>query len=284
MLLAVGGITFEILGETGPLPVELEPYLAKRAAPDVECRAKRAPINPVDPERLLFDSGEIWCLDQIDGGIRIVLRRGGPGGVPFQALELSGDLKHAVAVIDEGFEAGAGEPFALREPAFELWACFLLMRGRGLLVHACGLLGSDGVRVFAGQSGAGKSTLAGILTSAAAGTILSDDRLVLRRRDDTLRVYGTPWHGEARYASPRAGDLAALYFLEQAPDCELVCLARAEAAARLAAACFMAGWPRVDLQNILDQAAAVVERVPAYVLRFAPERSVVAAIGLGALA
>jgi len=283
LLLAVGGITFEIFGETGPLPAELRPYLSPSSQADVVCRARRGPVDPVDEEHLLFDSGEIWCLDEIEGGIRIVLRKGGPGGVPFQALELSDDLKNAVAIIDSYIVPLDGEPFALREPALELWACFLLMRGRGLLVHGCGLLGPDGVHVFAGQSGAGKSTLAGILTSAGAGTILSDDRLVLRRRDGAVRVYGTPWHGEARYASPASGDLSALYFLEQAAGCELVPLGRAEAAARLAASCFMAGWPRVDLQNILDQAAAIVEQVPAHVLRFAPDRSLVAAIGLGVL-
>ncbi len=275
--LAVGGITFEICGETGPLPVELVPYLSEHSAPDVECRARRGPIRQ---GRLLFDSGEIWCLDEIDSGIRLVLRKGGSGGVAFLALELSDDLTQAVSVIDDRLVADGGQAFALREPALELWACFLLMRGRGLLVHGCGLLRPEGVRVFAGPSGVGKSTLAGILTAAEAGTILSDDRLVVRAGLEAVRVHGTPWHGEARYSSAQAGDLLALYFLEQAAHSELSELGRAEAAARLAASCFMAGWPRDGLQNILDLAAGTVERVPAYLLRFAPDRSLVAAIGL----
>lgn len=279
--LAIGGLRF-LLENAGEPPAPLRPFVSRADETGLICRCHTGRVAPVDEENLLFESGGIWCLDRARGdAVRIVLRRGGPGGVPFHALELSAELDRGIAVLDpDGLPQGE-RPFGLREPLLELWACFVLLRGRGLLVHGCGLLAEDGVHLFCGASGAGKSTLARVFEQHRAGTILSDDRLVLRPDGDQTRVYGTPWHGEARYAAPGHGVLRALHFLHHAPDTEAVPLRAAEAAGRLAAVCFLAGWPRADLQCVLDQCARVIGAVPCHDLGFTPDASVLSVLRSG---
>ena len=48
--------------------------------------------------------------------------------------------------------------------------------------------------------------------------LLSDVRIVLRTDGDRIIAYGTPWQGDAHYASPASGELAAVFFLHQASD------------------------------------------------------------------
>jgi len=109
-------------------------------------------------------------------------------GRPYHVLWLDESLERAEVVLDASLLLDEPQPFLLRAPALELWITFLLLRGRGLLQHGCGLLADDRVRVFVGESGAGKSTLPGVFERHAAGLVLSDDRLVVRPGGSILEV------------------------------------------------------------------------------------------------
>lgn len=278
-MLAVGGISVALEGESpGSIPAHLQPYLVEEPHPLARCRGRRGPMELPVKARVLFDSGGVWRVDQAASGIRLVLRAGEHPGRPYHLLELDEDLTRGEARLDPRGLQDRQRPFLLRDPLHELWVCFLLMRGRGLLVHGCGLLQEDGmVRVFLGQSGAGKSTLAALLQEHACGEILSDDRLIIRPDGQGFAVWGTPWHGEARFASPSMGVLAAIRFLEKAPESRLIELGPKEAVTRLFQACFLAGWPRTGLDFVLRFGVEVATQVDCRVLRFRPDRTAVAA-------
>ena len=66
----------------------------------------------------------------------------------------------------------------------------LLGKGRGVLVHSCGIdVNGDGY-LFAGNSTNGKSTLAELWKDH--GKILNDDRIVIRFWDGQFWMYSTP--------------------------------------------------------------------------------------------
>src|SRR3989449_11671129 len=125
-----------------------------------------------------------------------------------------GPLPYKVASVDRGFTAGevwlhqpyfpSGLPVhPLEYPLDELLLIHLLAAGRGVEVHACGVVAPNGQGyLFVGQSGAGKTTMARLWQKAQAGgiRILSDDRIILRKSNGTVWMYGTPWHGEAAMA------------------------------------------------------------------------------------
>ncbi len=102
----------------------------------------------------------------------------------------------------------------------------MLLR-KGLLAHAAGVCWDDQGMAIAGFSGTGKSTLSLKLLENGA-TFISNDRLVLRREVQGLRMYGIPKHPRVNpgtlLASPGLSGIIAekdrLAFLEL-PDDEL---------------------------------------------------------------
>ncbi len=283
IVLSVGGVAVELPDQPRQrIPKILIPFSGAQGSPRIVCRGHLAPLPESEPDRILFDSGGTWRVDPGEGpgAIRLVLRAGPHPGRPYQVLSLNADLSRAEVVLDASVLQGEPDPFLLRAPALELWITFLLLRGLGLLVHGCGLLLDGRVLVFAGESGAGKSTLADLFVRHQVGTILSDDRLVVRPDGDGFRVWGTPWHGEARFASPASGRLAGMYFLRHARQTRTTRLSPGEASLRLASDCFQAGWPREGLTHLLDLCARLAEGIPCHDLAFRPDPSVFQILGL----
>jgi hypothetical protein len=153
-----------------------------------------------------------------------------------------------------------------------------LARDGGLELHACGLILRGGALLFCGRSGAGKSTTARLWRRLRPRTpLLSDDRIVLRRRGGGFRAYGTPWHGDGGFASPRSAPLAAVFFIRHGRRSRARALPPAEAASRLFSRSFPPPWDRSAVGRVLDACARVAARVPCFELRFRPDASAIAA-------
>ena len=148
----------------------------------------------------------------------------------------------------------------------------LAARANALLVHACALLLGDGSGVLCpGVSGSGKSTLARLLSKAGAPVeLLSDDRVVLTAREGDLRIWGTPWPGDAFAASERDGALRAIVFFARGKVRAIRALRPAEAARRLFSLVGMVVWD----PSMVEQALSVVDRAvcgaPVYEATYEP--------------
>jgi hypothetical protein len=174
--------------------------------------------------------------------------------------------------------ASRSHGFALSYPLDELLFQHHIARADGLVVHACGVASGGRAALFCGRSGAGKTTTARLFRRhQPEAVVLSDDRIVLRRRETGWRAFGTPWHGSGRFASPASSRLSALVFLEQGRLTRVRPLSVAEAAARLFAQSFPPVWEGEGTARALETAAAVARAVPGFVLRFRPDRSAVRA-------
>ena len=282
-VLSVGGISIAVDGEEpSNVPQHLHPYLIDDPEPLVRCQGSLGQVELPTEAQVLFDSGGVWRVDETSGGIRLVLRSGESPGRPYHVLKLNQDLTRGEVRLDPEELEDDSRRFLLRDPLHELWTSFLLMRGRGLLLHGCGLLLEEKVHVFLGESGAGKSTLGKVIKrhGPRSGTILSDDRLVVRPEKSGYIAYGTPWHGEAQFASHCFGPLATVYFIEKSPGSESCELSAREAVDRLFRVCFLAGWPRTGLDFVLGMCQDVGTSVPCQLLRFCPDESALRAAGV----
>ena len=125
-------------------------------------------------------------------------------------------------------------------PLNELLFIDLLAQGRGVEVHASGLIDPQGNgRLFLGQSGAGKTTISRLWQRLRGVRILSDDRIILRNEGGRIWMHGTPWHGEGLMALPARAPLTQIYFLRHSPSNSLVPQGKAEAVARMLPARFL---------------------------------------------
>jgi hypothetical protein len=276
----VAGLTLALRARPGvrlpPLPAALQPFCVSRGADIALDLASEAPPQP-DASRLLFESGGVWRVHRRRQGLLY----------SFRAEELDPAVYKAVSV-DDGRERGRlyfprqrrgrppGHPLAY--PLDELLFQHRLALEGGLEVHACGVVTRGRLSLFCGQSGAGKSTLARLWRRHRPDApILSDDRIALRPQARGFRGYGTPWHGDGGFASPRRSRLGAVFFLRQASSSGARRLAAPECAARLFARSFPPPWDRRGVARVLAACARIARETPGYELSFRPDETALAA-------
>jgi hypothetical protein len=126
-----------------------------------------------------------------------------------------------------------------------------------------------------GQSGAGKTTIAKLWEKEPGVTILSDDRIILRKMENTIWMYGTPWHGDAMLASPSRAPITTIHFLQKGQKNELISQEPTNSITSLFACSFPLFYNRGALDFTLGFLEDVVRNVPCYELKFKPDKSVV---------
>jgi MoaA/NifB/PqqE/SkfB family radical SAM enzyme len=134
-------------------------------------------------------------------------------------------------------------------------------------IHAAGMeIGGKGL-LFVGHSGAGKTTAAMMLRTQ--GVVLCDDRIVVRRWPDGLRIHGTWSHGDLADVSAGSAPLAAILFLEKANANRLVPVTKGIETAQLLVQYIVKPLVTADWwEKILALIENVAREVPAYRLQF----------------
>jgi hypothetical protein len=280
--LSVGDVTLRVVSDdrllASPPGGSLAGFSVDPRPADVDIRAVWSDTPSARDGRVLFDSGSAWLL--LDAGDDLLFT--------FQS-SIGGPHPYKVARFNRTFTSGTVEmyrphfdqqtaavPYPLQYPLDELVMIHVLAQGKGVEVHGCGLLDADGrAYVFAGQSGAGKSTLARLWTERRGVTLLSDERVVLRTDRDRIGVYGTPWQGDAQLASPRSGELAALFFLNRGATNAVIPASGSQAAARLFACSFLPFHNAAAVNQTMSAVEQVTATIPCFDLLFLPETSAV---------
>jgi hypothetical protein len=219
------------------------------------------------PATRVFDCPPIWSL-----------HRASAASI-FSVYENYPELKATLTVPDEGDTARLdlvginAEPF--RGPAMELLMISRLVPRHGVVLHGCGIdAGGRGI-VFAGESGAGKSTLSRLWAAQAGIRVLSDDRVIVRRLDGRFRLYGTPWHGEARFGSPGGVPLERVYFIRHETHNATKAIRPAAAVREFLKCSFPPYWSASGMKAALELYVQLATEVPCAELFFVPDESIV---------
>jgi hypothetical protein len=91
----------------------------------------------------------------------------------------------------------------------------------------------------------------------------------------TMRMYGTPWHGEAMYASPGSAGLARIFVLEHGRGTVITRLSPSHAVAELFARSFVPFHRHEYVDSALEFLQEVVDTVPCYRYSFEPDERAV---------
>ncbi len=152
-------------------------------------------------------------------------------------------------------------------PSDQILLARALADRQACFVHAAGVdIGGKGL-LLVGHSGAGKTTAARMLRTH--GEVLCDDRIVVRRWPEGLRIHGTWSHGELPDVSAGSAPLSAILFLEKADGNRLVPVTRTIEIARLLAQHVVRPLVTADWwEKILALVDTVAREAPAYRLEF----------------
>jgi len=252
------------------IPVAYDPFLWT-GRQDVSLRLYHGIPESLKGEKL-FESPPIWTLYRQNGAsfIRIF------GDELFSGLEsillLTPDMQEVSLYFSTTAAANKG-PF--HGPAVELLMINYLAQGRGTIVHACGIERAEKGILFVGESGAGKSTLANMWAQEAGVDLLSDDRVIVRKKGDRFWMYGTPWHGEAAFGSPRGVPVERVLFLRHGQENSIKEMRAIDSISRLITCSFLPHWDPQGMAFSMDFFTDVAAHVPCSEFTFKPDRSAI---------
>jgi hypothetical protein len=280
----IAGISFGMTACDG-LRMILDPSLREFALPrtasdacDVNVKVSLVDSLKVPEKEPLFSSGGLWSLFAEDGGYRLNFIRSFPGETPYKSAWFDKNFRCGELALSRHF-FGTQAIYPFEYPLDEVLMIHHLAGGKGLEVHALGVVDQAGFgHLFLGHSGAGKSTSARLWQSQPDARILSDDRIILRKREGQVWMYGTPWHGDAGIASAGSALLSHIYILEQAPANELVPMPRSIATAEIFARSFVPRHSPEALNFALQFIEQLAQELPCDTFRFLPQSSAVEAV------
>jgi hypothetical protein len=268
----IGDAAISIAGEFKNSRREIQPnyrpFIANGTA-DITLQLHREGGLPAVGKKI-FDSSPIWHLYRKNGTAVFIIF----GSMPdlARALVLPPELNRADLYFANP-SARFRDPFY--GPAMELMMINYLARGRGVILHACGIERDGKGYLFAGESGAGKSTLANMWDSEKGVTVLSDDRTIVRYIDGEFRMYGTPWHGEAKFGSPRHVKLEGIFFLKHGSQNATHEITGAALVTRFLQCSFSPYWDATGMEFSMEYFTNLAANVPCWDLSFRPDVSLV---------
>ena len=137
----------------------------------------------------------------------------------------------------------------------------------GFFLHSCGVNFEGKGLLFAGHSGAGKSTMATMLKGKAE--ILCDDRIIVRKKENKFKIYGTWSHGDIPDVSANSVPLRAILFLNQSKKNYLTLLKDKKIIARKLLNCLIRPFATFDWwQKSLTVLDNLCDATPCYELYF----------------
>jgi len=222
---------------------------------------------------LVFDSGGLWKMYLNENRWGVNLYTSPEETHRSCAVIFKQEFCYGDVFLPDNHQAENNMPYSY--PLAEVHMINLLSQGHGVLAHACAVKDGEHGILFAGISGAGKSTTAKLWDLHSRAAILSDDRAIIRKKNGKFWLYGTPWHGTARFASPDVVPLTRIYFLRHSLKNQITPIKTSDAYKKLLVRCFPTFWNAEGMEFTMGFLKEMVQAVPCYDLEFVPDGSAV---------
>jgi len=146
------------------------------------------------------------------------------------------------------------------------------IKRRGIICKACGIERDGKGYLFMGRSGEGKSTIANLLKGEA--DILEDDRIIVRKIEESFWMYGAPWDRNLDILSPRGVRIEKILFLRHGRENSIIHKEGREALLSFLIRCLPPPWME-EMECMIEFCSEIVRSIPCYELYFLPDESAV---------
>lgn len=160
-------------------------------------------------------------------------------------------------------------------PIDRLLMMYILSKKQGAMFHAAGIIINGKGYIFPGSSGTGKSTLSGLFQSDKGSLVLTDERVVVRKVNGKIKVFGTPWPGEAGIAVNKSIPLSGIFFIRHGTENKIKEIKPVEAMQRLLPLTSIPWYDHDIMTKILHFCENLISHVLTYELYFEPDGRVV---------
>jgi hypothetical protein len=278
--IAIAKVNFSVHCNDMPVLVETQhasyaPFLTEKAVSgagsltiDVVLETKEFPSTEALTE--IFEDCGSWAMFMNGDEHYLVINPSLAGG-PESIVRFNPRFEKAVVYCgDMDIVEVAGKKMVrnpVTHPVDQLLVMYMLADREGALIHSSGIDFHGRGYMLSGRSGAGKSTLSRKF-ALAGHEVLSDDRIVVRKIDGELRMFGTPWSGEAGIAGNKDLPLHGIFFLHHGVENLIKKITPAEAIERLIPVTSIPWYDKSVLSKILTFCEEIVSVCPAYDLVF----------------
>lgn len=234
-------------------------------------RRENFPSFPIRSK--IFSNETTWSYFMLCDENYLWIDAGSPEELCDRAVLIDKDFTEGIIYVSD--ESDRKDPVfdPISYPLDQFLMINLLGKGKGMLVHACGIDYRGNGILFVGNSGAGKTTIANLFDIRQHAAILNDDRIIVRFKNNAPMIYGTPWHGTGRFANPAHVPLKRIFFLKHALKNNITPLKTIDACTMLFTSLFPPFWDPAGITFSLDFCAELAGRVPCNLLTFRPDES-----------
>lgn len=256
-------------------------YKGKRK-PDISLWVK-IPASPVlhNVKRQLFEtlnpaSKEVaWRLFKKENNY--IMEQGGAENQ--QQAVLNRSFSRGAIYISPSKNEGGWRPEAIIYGLLQNILINYLAHKQGIIAHSAGLkdTGRKGI-LFMGPTQSGKSTTARLWHDNAAGQLLNDDRVIIRKINKRFFIFPCPWHGEfSEYLNRPVSraELHKVFFIYHSPANAVSRLNQKEAFKCLYPNVFLSFWNKEILEKQVSLCQDLLSRVASYRLGFKKDKSII---------
>lgn len=247
---------------------------------DIELAVRVTSQLPEIPHgRMIFDACHgLWKLYEAEAGFYVETLQ--PHSKrPFNRLVLDKECARGEVWTREQRHHRTGKrgwvPPAVINPVVEFCLLMRLAREGGALLHGAGVVVDGKGWVFIGTSGAGKSTISDFYI-AQGETVLSDERIIIRKTANRFLLCGTPWHGTSHAVNGQVVPLDRLYVIRHGAGTHRVRkLSSIEVCQLGLQQCFLPHWDREGMTKTVGLFSELADRIECYDLAFLNQPDVI---------
>jgi hypothetical protein len=136
------------------------------------------------------------------------------------------------------------------------------------IVHAAGIIYKDLAYIFIGSSGSGKTTVASILEKRGLN-IISDERIIIRKKGSCFMVYAIPWFNNRNQSAP----LKNIFLLKKSNRVAFIPLKSPYAVSQIFPNVYFNLPDQDAIEKLLDTFNSLLSKCSLYEMEFLPDSS-----------